>query len=66
MALDYSDPDTDTKRIMQAIMDLLPPESRVQREPTDAEVRAALPPGYKADINDDPTRTLRRRPGTDI
>jgi putative phosphoserine phosphatase/1-acylglycerol-3-phosphate O-acyltransferase len=63
--LEYDDPDTDTKRIMQALMDLLPPESRVKREPTEAELRSALPSGYKGDINATEAE-LRRRPGTDI
>jgi putative phosphoserine phosphatase/1-acylglycerol-3-phosphate O-acyltransferase len=63
--LEYDDPDSDTKRIMQALMDLLPPESRIKRKPTDEELRLTLPPGYKGD----PRATeaeLRRRPGTDI
>jgi putative phosphoserine phosphatase/1-acylglycerol-3-phosphate O-acyltransferase len=63
--LDYDDPDTDTKKIMQALMDLLPPESRIKRKPTDEELRLTLPPGYKGD----PRATeneLRRRPGSDI
>ena len=40
--LKYQSPDADTKRIMKALMDLLPPESRVKRVPT-AEELAALP-----------------------
>ncbi len=35
----------DTQRIMAAIMDLLPPEARVRRAPTEAEVRSAHPNG---------------------
>ena len=53
----YSDPDADTKRIMHAIMDLLPPESRVRREPTPEEIARALPPGYKADPDDRSSRS---------
>ena len=40
VALKYQSADADTKRIMKAIMDLLPPESRVKREPTDGRARA--------------------------
>jgi putative phosphoserine phosphatase / 1-acylglycerol-3-phosphate O-acyltransferase len=29
----YRDPDEDTKRIMSAIVELLPPEARVKRQP---------------------------------
>jgi putative phosphoserine phosphatase / 1-acylglycerol-3-phosphate O-acyltransferase len=53
--------ETDTKRIMKAIMDLLPPESREQREPTAAQIAAALPPGYRGN----PDAESTRRPGTD-
>ena len=59
--LKHQSPDADTKRIMKALMDLLPPESRVKREPTAEELAAALPRGYKGDVDAEP----RRRPGTD-
>jgi putative phosphoserine phosphatase/1-acylglycerol-3-phosphate O-acyltransferase len=59
--LKYKDPDADTKKIMKAIMDLLPPESREKREPTAAELALSLPPGYKGD----PSGETKRRPGTD-
>ena len=62
--LEYDDPDSDTKRIMQAIMELLPPESRVKREPTREELLRSLPPGYKGDPND-PELEKKRRPGRD-
>jgi putative phosphoserine phosphatase/1-acylglycerol-3-phosphate O-acyltransferase len=55
------DPDQDTKKIMKAIMALLPPESRVKRTPTPEEIRLALPPGFEADRDNED----RRRPGTD-
>ena len=42
-------PDADTKRIMAALVDCLPDEARVQRTPTDEELRATFPPGYKGD-----------------
>jgi putative phosphoserine phosphatase/1-acylglycerol-3-phosphate O-acyltransferase len=58
--LKYRSVDADTKRIMAAIMQLLPAESRVRRTPTDAEIRHASPPGW-APSNDERTR----RPGTD-
>jgi putative phosphoserine phosphatase/1-acylglycerol-3-phosphate O-acyltransferase len=37
------DPAEDTVRIMDALMDLLPPESRERREPTQEEIRKASP-----------------------
>jgi putative phosphoserine phosphatase/1-acylglycerol-3-phosphate O-acyltransferase len=42
--LAYDDPRRDTERIMQAIMDLLPPESRTRRRPTKEELARTLPP----------------------
>jgi putative phosphoserine phosphatase / 1-acylglycerol-3-phosphate O-acyltransferase len=39
------DEDADTKRIMGAIADLLPPEAHVRREPTAGELRATYPGG---------------------
>ena len=59
--LTRDDPDDDTKRIMAAIMELLPPESRVRREPTEEELLRTFPPGYDGD----PTQETDRRPGTD-
>ena len=53
--------DENTKRMMSAISNLLPPEARVVREPTEAELRAALPSNYTGDLNAEFTR----RPGTD-
>ena len=46
---------------MKALMDLLPPESRERREPTDEEIALALPAGYKGDQR----KETVRRPGTD-
>jgi putative phosphoserine phosphatase/1-acylglycerol-3-phosphate O-acyltransferase len=37
--------DVDTKKIMKAIVKLLPPEARVPHEPTDEELAATYPPG---------------------
>jgi putative phosphoserine phosphatase / 1-acylglycerol-3-phosphate O-acyltransferase len=59
--LKYQTPDADTKRIMKALMDLLPPESRIKREPSAEELAAALPHGYKGDIDAE----SKRRPGVD-
>jgi putative phosphoserine phosphatase/1-acylglycerol-3-phosphate O-acyltransferase len=59
--LKYQSPDADTKRIMKALMDLLPPESRVKREPTAEELASALPHGYKGDVDAE----VKRRPGAD-
>ena len=59
--LGHRSPDADTKRIMKALMDLLPAESREQREPTAEEIALALPPGYKGDLQHESLR----RPGTD-
>lgn len=59
--LTYGDPDTDTKAIMSAIVDLLPEEAKQRREPTDEELLRTFPPGYKGD----PHAEAERRPGTD-
>jgi putative phosphoserine phosphatase/1-acylglycerol-3-phosphate O-acyltransferase len=59
--LGYKDVDADTKRIMAAIVDQLPPEARVRRTPTEAELRLTYPANYKGD----PARELSRRPGFD-
>ena len=61
VSLTHRSPDADTKRIMKALMDLLPPESRVKREPTADEIAAALPRGYQGDVEAE----SRRRPGVD-
>lgn len=42
--LKYRSPDADTKRIMRAIMALLPAESRKRRTPSAEEIRLASPP----------------------
>ena len=51
----------DTKRIMKAISEQLPPEAREQRTPTTEELLATFPPGYDGD----PEAEHDRRPGTD-
>jgi putative phosphoserine phosphatase/1-acylglycerol-3-phosphate O-acyltransferase len=57
----YEDPDEDTKRIMSAIVDLLPPEAHERHEPAPEELARTYPPGYRGD----PERESERRPGTD-
>jgi putative phosphoserine phosphatase/1-acylglycerol-3-phosphate O-acyltransferase len=62
VVLTYDDPDTDTKRIMAALMDQLPPEARERRTPTEEELRRTYPPGYRGD----PAGETTRRPGRDV
>lgn len=51
----------DTRRIMTAISQLLPPESQIRQVPTPEELAATYPPGYKGD----PDGETDRRPGSD-
>lgn len=44
VSLAYEDPYDDTRRIMEAIMDLLPEEARRAHEPTAEEIALTLPP----------------------
>jgi putative phosphoserine phosphatase/1-acylglycerol-3-phosphate O-acyltransferase len=53
--------DADTKRIMKAIVNQLPPQARLPHDPTPEELAATYPPGYHGD----PDRESTRRPGTD-
>jgi putative phosphoserine phosphatase/1-acylglycerol-3-phosphate O-acyltransferase len=53
--------EADTKRIMAAIVDLLPPDAYRRRTPTEEELAATYPPGYAGD----PTSETTRRPGRD-
>ena len=55
-------PDADTKRIMAAIVDLLPPEAREHRVPTEDELARTYPSG-KAPTSGEHEAT--RRPGRD-
>ena len=57
----YGDPEEDTKRIMSAIADLLPPEAHERRQPTDEELVLTYPPGYEGN----PAGEHERRPGRD-
>jgi putative phosphoserine phosphatase/1-acylglycerol-3-phosphate O-acyltransferase len=59
--LAYRSADADTKKIMKAIMGLLPPESRDRHEPSPEEIALAMPPGKKGDGTNEPGR----RPGKD-
>jgi putative phosphoserine phosphatase/1-acylglycerol-3-phosphate O-acyltransferase len=59
--LTRADLDADTKRIMEAIVDLLPPEARERRTPTAEELALTYPAGYRGDPGGEATR----RPGTD-
>ena len=59
--LKYRSADADTKRIMAALVDLLPVEARTRREPTPEELARTLPAGHSGD----PGAEDDRRPGTD-
>ena len=61
ITLSYDDVEADTATIMQAIMALLPKESRTHGKPTKEEIALALPPGYKGDRK----KEKARRPGHD-
>ncbi|HZM41954.1 MAG TPA: HAD-IB family hydrolase, partial [Acidimicrobiales bacterium] len=58
-------PQADTKRIMAAIVDLLPPEARERREPTAGELARSYPPGHHPEEDDDGAGRTDRRPGED-
>jgi putative phosphoserine phosphatase/1-acylglycerol-3-phosphate O-acyltransferase len=57
----YDSLDADTRRIMGAIVDLLPPEARQHRTPTEQELARTYPPGYRGEASEEGAR----RPGTD-
>lgn len=61
VALTHEDPDEDTRRIMAAIVDLLPAEARIRRDPTPEELARTYPSGWSGD----PEAETDRRPGTD-
>ena len=52
----------DTKRIMDALVDLLPADAYSNRRPSAEELALTYPPGYRGD----PTKESTRRPGTDV
>jgi putative phosphoserine phosphatase/1-acylglycerol-3-phosphate O-acyltransferase len=53
--------EADTKRIMAAIVDLLPADAYTRRRPTAEELARTYPPGYRGD----PALEVGRRPGSD-
>jgi putative phosphoserine phosphatase/1-acylglycerol-3-phosphate O-acyltransferase len=59
--LTYRSADKDTKRIMEAIVSLLPAEARRAHTPTAQELARTYPPGYKGN----PSAETTRRPGKD-
>ncbi len=61
VVLKLKSPDADTKKIMSALVDLLPDEARERVTPTKEQLAATFPPGYKGDV----TKEYSRRPGTD-
>jgi putative phosphoserine phosphatase/1-acylglycerol-3-phosphate O-acyltransferase len=61
VALKYASPDADTKRIMSAIRNLLPPEARKARTPTAEELALTYPAGRGPGATDE----AERRPGED-
>ena len=61
VVLGFESLDDDTRRIMDAISALLPPEARERRTPTPEELALTYPPGYRGD----PAAETERRPGTD-
>jgi len=58
------DVDADTQQIMKAIVDLLPPEARVARTPTEEELKLTYPHG-KIPTEEDLAKEANRRPGSD-
>jgi putative phosphoserine phosphatase/1-acylglycerol-3-phosphate O-acyltransferase len=54
--------EADTKRLMGAIVALLPADAYRRRTPSADELALTYPPGYRGD----PAREVERRPGTDI
>lgn len=59
--LKHDDPDEDTARIMEAIVDLLPPQAREHHVPTAEELRLTMPSNAKGSSSGE----RDRRPGTD-
>ena len=58
--LKYRSADADTKRIMQAIVDLLPAKARERHDPTPEELARTLPSSYQGD----PDAVEQHRPGS--
>jgi putative phosphoserine phosphatase/1-acylglycerol-3-phosphate O-acyltransferase len=64
VALGLTDADADTEAIMAAIVEQLPPDARVAREPTPEELAATMPSGAKPDAAA-AEHEHGRRPGQD-
>jgi putative phosphoserine phosphatase/1-acylglycerol-3-phosphate O-acyltransferase len=62
--LGYDDPDVDTRLIMDAIVELLPPEARERREPTPEELALTMPSSAKSAAGT-VAHESARRPGSD-
>ncbi len=62
--LKNDDPDDDTARIMDAIVDLLPPEAREHHVPTAEELALTMPSSHRDDAGSADHESARR-PGTD-
>lgn len=54
--LKWRSPDADTKRIMRAITDLLPPEAHKPHDPTPEELARTFPAGHDGKDEAEPTR----------
>ena len=63
--LAYDDPDSDTARIMEAIVALLPPDAREHHEPTPEELALTMPAAHRDDGERSAEHEDARRPGTD-
>jgi putative phosphoserine phosphatase/1-acylglycerol-3-phosphate O-acyltransferase len=61
VSMRYRSAKADTRRLMSAISELLPPEAHQPATPSVEELLATFPPGYRGD----PTAEYHRRPGTD-
>jgi putative phosphoserine phosphatase / 1-acylglycerol-3-phosphate O-acyltransferase len=54
--------EADTKRLMAAIVALLPADAYSRRRPTPEQLARTFPPGYRGD----PSQEVGRRPGSDV
>jgi putative phosphoserine phosphatase/1-acylglycerol-3-phosphate O-acyltransferase len=61
---DDASADADTRRIMAAIVEQLPPEATIRRTPTEEELARTYPSGRIPEETDDEHKTTRR-PGSD-
>ncbi len=63
--LKWRSPNADTRRMMAAIVDLLPPEARERRVPTPEELALTYPAGHSRGDRDGERDERDRRPGDD-